>query len=178
MKINTKSAFTLIEIVLYMALLAILLATFAPFMVQLIKGGEKASSGQDIYSTARYISERIKFEIRNSNGVYVASSTFNANLATTTNAVFSIMDDAPNNPTYFSVASSSGTLFITQGLTGAIALNSSSTKISNLTFMNYTSGDNKTKNFGFILTVENSEGKGQEYVAATTIDGSAEVRSN
>lgn len=175
---KNNKAFTLIEILLYMALVVILLSTFAPFMIQLIKGGEKASSGQDIYSTARYISERIKFEIRNSNGVYVASSTFNANLATTTNAIFSVVDDAPNNPTYFSVSSSTGTLFVTQGASGPIALNSSSTAITNLTFYNYTSGDSKTKNFGFQITVENLYGKGQEYVAETTITGSAEVRSN
>ena len=178
-KMNTKNkGFTLIEIILYMSLMAILLAAFAPFMLQLIKGGEKASSGQDVYSTARYISERIKFEIRNSGGVYTASSTFNTNLATTTGAVFSIIGDSPNNPTIFSVTTSTGILYISQGTSTAVALNPSSTIVSNLTFSNYSSVDSKSKNFGFTLTVKNSSGKGQEYTASTTIVGSAEVRSN
>lgn len=179
-KIMTKNnrGFTLIEIILYMSLLAILLAAFTPFMVQLIKGGEKASSGQDVYSTARYISERIKFELRNSNGVYTASSTFNANLATTTGAFFSIIGDSPNNPTIFTVATSTGILLISQGTSSSVALNPSSTIVSNLTFSNYSSADGKSKNFGFTLTVENSTGKGQEYEASTTIVGSAEIRSN
>jgi prepilin-type N-terminal cleavage/methylation domain-containing protein len=178
-KMNTKNkGFTLIEIILYMSLLAILLTAFTPFMLQLIKGGEKASSGQDVYSTARYISERIKFEIRNSNGIYAASSTFNANLATTTGAIFSIIGDSPNNPTVFTVSTSTGTLFISQGASAPVALNPSSTAVSNLTFSNNSSADNKSKNFRFTITVKNSGGKGQEYEASTTIVGSAEVRSN
>ncbi|MEK7571212.1 MAG: type II secretion system protein [Patescibacteria group bacterium] len=164
-----QRGFTYIEIIIYVAILTIMLTTLIPFAWNIIEGGAKSTTQQEVFANARFISERIKYEIRNATGINSVSSTA-ISLTTATSAT---------NPTVIDL--SSGNVRITQGTGSTVNLNSPDTTVSNFTFTNYTSSDNKTKHIQFTFTLNaNYAGAGtrQEYNASTTIEGSAEVRSN
>jgi Tfp pilus assembly protein PilE len=170
---------TFIEIILYVAIVSLLVTTLIPFAWNIIGSGEKSANQQEVFSQARFMSERLKYEIRNAVNINTGSSNFGSNLAVTPGNQLSLKETTANDPTIIDV--SSGLLRIKQGAASAIALNSNDTKVTNLTFTNYTSSDNKTKQVGFTLTLSanySSAGNRQEYQVTTTIESSAELRSN
>lgn len=162
-----NKGFTLIELILYIAILTIMMNALIPFAWNIIQAGAKSSTEQEVFSTARYVSERIKYEIRNASGI----NSVSANSISLTELV------AANNPTVIDL--SANQVRIKLGASSPVVLNSTNTKVTDLTFTNYTSSDNKTKNIDFTLTVTgNYSSAGQEYTDSTSLRASAEVRSN
>jgi type II secretory pathway pseudopilin PulG len=164
-----RKGFTYIELILYVAIVIIVLAALVPFAWNVIEGGVKSTTEQEVFSNAQYISERLKYEIRNASGI---------NSVTPTQISLSVASSSAN-PTVISL--SSGNLTITQGSGSAQLLNSQNTTISSLNFTNYTSADTKTKNIQFIFTLAAKyagAGLRQEYNESTIIEGAAEIRSN
>jgi len=171
-KHHLEQGFTLLELILYIAIIAIVLTSMSQFAWNVIGVRTKSSTQQEASSTARLISERIKYEIRNADGLNVGTSVFNTNPGT-----LSLSNPSPDNPTVISV--SSGNVQIKYGAASAVSLNPTGTAITDLTFTNYTSGDSKTVHIGFILTVESvSTSARQEYQNSVTLRSSAELRSN
>jgi len=161
--------FTLIELILYMALVSIVLAAIIPFALNIIGGSAKSSAQQEVFSQARFVSERIKYEIRNANSINSVNTpvgTIDLNTATNATTV---------------IALTGGKVTIKYGAGGtAIILNSNGTIVSNLIFTNYTSLDNKSKHIQFSFTIDDNFGSSrQEYqVPEVDVEGSSEVRSN
>ena len=161
--------FTFIELILYISIVTLMLSAIIPFAWNIIGGGVKSSAEQEVSSQARYVSERIKWEIRDATDINSVSAT-------------SISLAKPNlslNPTTIDL--STGKIRITQGPAGTpYNLNSDDTTITSLTFINYSSSDNKTKHIQFTFTIDDAYGSlRQEYqVPQVTIESSAEVRNN
>ena len=161
--------FTLIELILYMSIVSIIIGALVPFAWNIIEGSSKSSVQQEVSSQARFVSEKIKYEIRNASSINspaagASAATLNLNSSPTT-----IID------------LSSGKVRISKdGGSSYVNLNSNDTLVSGLTFTSYTSSDNKTKHIQFTFTIDDTGTSGrQEYqVPAVTIEGSAEVRSN
>lgn len=167
---KNNAGFTLIELVLYLAIITIVMSALIPFAWSVIGGSVKSAAEQEVSSQARYVSERIKYEIRNANSINSINSTpclSSISLNTVTNAI-TVID-------LFS-----GKVRITYDTELPIDLNSDDTTVSCLTFTDYTSLDNKTKHIQFTFTIDdNYTGSRQEYNApAMTIEGSGELRSN
>lgn len=166
MKKNQKG-FTLIELILYVALVTIILSALVPFAWNTVETGVKSSVQQEVNANVRYISERIKYEIRNSTGINSVSAT-SISLSTSTPVT---------NPTIIDL--SGGNIRIKQGAGSPVNLNSVNTVINSLTFANYSSGDNKTKHVRFIITVAAQYAAvRQEYQDSVVAEGSSEVRNN
>lgn len=167
-KLEIQQGFTYIEFILYIALVVIILSALIPFAWDAIEAGVKSTTEQEVFSNAQYISEQLKYQIRNATGINAVSAT-QISLGTSI---------SNTNPTIIGLSGSN--LTITQGVGSPINLNSQNASISAVTFTNYTSGDNKTKNIQFVFTVNASysASKRQEYNESTTIEGDAEVRSN
>jgi type II secretory pathway pseudopilin PulG len=170
-----RKAFSLIEILLYVALIVIMMSALLPVALQIINSGTKSGVTQEVYQSARYVSERIKYEIRNASGINIASSTFNLNLATTTNAgLYLIGYTSSTNPTIISVAT--GTIRIQQGTSTPIFLHSFDAQAASLIFSNYSTST--YNNVGFTLTMTDaSTSTRQEYNASTTLITSVELRN-
>lgn len=159
--------FTLIELILYIAIVTIVISALIPFGWAIIGSGAKSSTQQEVFSNARFISERIKYEIRNASGVnsVTASSISLANFNATLNRTI--------------IDISGGKIRIKQGTNPTIDLNSADTTANSLTFTNYTSTDNKTKNIQFNFTLQsNFNQTRQEYQQTVTVQGDGEIRSN
>lgn len=167
MKIRSNQGFTLIELILYIGIVSIVLASLVPFAWNMVQGSVKSSNQQELSSQARFISERIKYEIRNANDINNISAES-----------ISLAGDPPNNPTVIDLLG--GKIRIQQGVVSPIDLNSQSTTVSSLVFVSYTSMDNKTKHIRFSFTIDDAYGgERQEYKAAPlTLESSAELRSN
>lgn len=164
---KSEYGFTFIEIILYVAIISIIMSSLIPFAWNVIGGATKSSAQQEVFSQARLISERIKYEIRNASGITSVGATS-----------ISLTNFSPDTTAVIDL--SSGKVRINKNGAGAVNLNSDDTNVTNLTFTDYTSSDNKTKHIQFSFTIDDSYGSvRQEYdVPTQTIEGSAELRSN
>ena len=173
--IKNKNGFTLIELILYVAIVAIFMLALIPFIWGIIQGSARNAAKQEVFSNARFVSEKIKSEIRNSNGFN--TSNFDVNLANNPGMKLSLIQDAPNNPTDIDV--SAGKVRVKRGASAVANLNSDNTKVTNLTFTNYSSVDNKTKNIAFEIIIEgNYTSARTEYTEIFTLKSDVEIRSN
>lgn len=164
-----QSGFTLLELILYIGIVTILLNALVPFAWNMIEGGVKSATEQEVFTQGQYVADRITFEIRNASDITSVSPT-QISLAEASSVT---------NPTIISL--NAGVINMKQGSATPIALNSVNTTIPSLTFTNYTSADSKTKNIQFVFTIKaNYSGAGtrQEYNGLVNMEGSAEVRSN
>lgn len=165
---KNQDGFTFIELILYISLLTIILSALIPFAWNIIEGSVKSSAQQEVFGNARYVSEIIKYEIRNSIGINSISAT----------SISLVNSVGANNPTVIDL--SAGKIRIKKGAAAVVNLNSTDTNVTALTFTNYTSGTNTTENIQFTFTIDdNYTGPRQEYqVPAVLVQGDAEVRSN
>ena len=174
-KNNTLRGFTLIETLLYLALIVIFLGALLPVVLQIADTGAKNNTTQEVDAVARYASERMLYEIRNASSVNIASSSFGINLAASSGAMLSLANFSSTlNPTVFNVAS--GTLMITRGTSTSIGLTSSNTIVSSLIFSNHSTST--FQNIELTLVVaDNSSSTRTEFAVSTTVNTAAEVRS-
>lgn len=172
-----RKGFTLIEVLLYIAIVTIIMSAFILFAWNAIILGAKNNTQQELYAQGRIVSERILSEIRNANDINTGTSNFDVDLVNNSSYQLSLNADTPNNPTIFSV--SSGILMIKLGAATAVPLHSDTIHVTSLIFSNYSSGDGKTKNIKYILTfTPSSSSASQAYKGTVTLESSAEIRSN
>lgn len=173
---NNKG-FTLLELVLYIAMVSIVLSAVIPYAWNVVYGGVKSSSQQEVVSNARFISEKIKYYIRNAVSIDNASSDFDVNLASDSTKKVTLNADAPDSPVVIDV--STGIARVKLGTGATISLNSNDTSVTDLTFSNYSSVDNKTKHLSFSLSVSNNSSVAkEEFRSSITLFGSSELMSN
>lgn len=168
MKQHKELGFTLIELLLYISIISLVVGFLVEYSWSIIESGIKSAYQEEVFSQARFLSERIKYEIRNASGI---------NSVTSTSISLSEFSSS-TNPTV--ITFSGGSVTITQGSGAATTLTSPTVTISNSTFTNNTSSDNKTKNISFNFTIQNSNSsvRSEYQVPSFTVEGSAEIRSN
>ena len=177
MPFNMKKSFTLIEVLLYIAIVTGVMSALIIFAWNAIILGAKNNTQQELYAQARIVSERILYEIRDANDINTGSSNFDVNLASNASYQLSLVSDSPNNPTIFSVAA--GIVMIKQGAAAITPLHSTTISVSSLVFTNYSSADGKTKHIGYTLQfTKTGSSAQQQYKGTVTLESSAEVRSN
>lgn len=175
---TNKLGVSFIEIILYLAIVAITSTSLISYAWTVVGVRTKSSIQEEVSASARYLSERIKYEIRNANDIDAAQSNFGVNLAQTPGSKLTLRTGAPNDPTTLDVVN--GQARLNQGpLPNPITLNSNVTNLTNLTFSNYTSLDFKTKHLGFTLTIQSrTTSPRQEFNSSLTLESSTELRSN
>ncbi|OGZ33995.1 MAG: hypothetical protein A2Y98_00835 [Candidatus Portnoybacteria bacterium RBG_19FT_COMBO_36_7] len=80
-KINIKSqaGFTLIEMLVYIAILIMVLASLVIFGIGAIRTGAKIKANAEVLNNSRRAIEAITFEIRKSKSIYAPTSIFDVN---------------------------------------------------------------------------------------------------
>ncbi len=147
-----------------------ILIALIPFAWSIIEGGAKNANQREVFSQARYMSEIIKYEIRNATGIN------NPITATSISLKKSVSGD---NPTIIDLLS--GKIRIKKGAAAVVNLNSNDTTVTSLTFTDYSNyTTNKTWNIQYVFTIgDTGASVRQEYkVPAVTVEGSAEVSTN
>lgn len=171
-KIKLKQGFTLIELILYIALVSIFISGAILFSWDIIYGRVKSDVGQEVNQNLRLAAKRISYEIRNASAInsVVASDLC---LASST---------AARNPTRIYV--SSGRLHIAWGggtanctsMTSDLPLTSNLVTVSGLTFTDRSSGTN-SYNIEYSFTVSSTATR-KEWQKSQSYSSSAEMRSN
>jgi type II secretory pathway pseudopilin PulG len=131
---KNKKGFSLLEIILYIFLMASILSTLAFFLLQLTTARTKTRTISETLAAGYLIEERLSEAVRHAQALLVGSSVFG-----TDPGVLSLdMVDAARDPTNFSLTADNGQFQISQAGLSATPLTSSNLQITNLIFTNLT----------------------------------------
>jgi len=163
---------TLIEIILYIAILSLISTAFITMSINIMSLKTKSISQQEISSNLRFISQKINYEIRNAKSIS----------STTASSLTLVSFDNSRNTTVFDL--NNGNIRMGFGavgncpVTNPCVLNSNLINISDFTIINLSSGDSKTQNIDYTISGNyiNPSGR-QEFNASGFIKDSIEVRS-
>jgi len=169
--VNFQQGTTLIELILYIALIAIFLSAAVVFSWNIILSKEKANTQREVIQNSRLVTQRISYEIRNAHQIL---SLLDTDICLeSTNTTY--------NPTR--IYQSSGVLMIGWGggstdcsnLLNTQQLTNTNITLTHLHFEDQ-STNTSSNNIGFEFTLE-SQGTRQEWQSSQTITGSVEVRT-
>ncbi len=159
-----KGGFTLVELILVIALFSIIMGAILNFFIATLSGRVKAAAHMEVQEQARFVGDRLAYEIRRSTKIE-AVSVFGTNLAATSTGTLSLdMVDSSRTPTVFSVAS--GILYMKQGTSAAVALTSNDVSVTNLTFTNLSLSNGRSKHILVNFTLSKPDPAG---IATLTI---------
>lgn len=169
------SGFTLIELIVYVGLAALVIVSTTLFILDIIGGKVKSEVIQEVQQNARLALERITQEIHGAQSINLGSSSFGVNLASSPGSKLSLdMREAALDPTEFDVAS--GILRIRQGASGPDPLTSDEIEITNLTFHNLTSPNGRTENIRVSLSLEYvNPGEISQWETSLTLETTVEL---
>jgi len=167
MRRSRQQGYTLIELLLYIAILGILLPSVVAFMGLAVDVRVKNQSIAEVDSQGMAAMDYITQTIRNASSISAPSAAASGSSLTL------IVPTGTLSPTVFSLNGTA--LQVKEGSAAAIALTSSDITISNLTFTNLSrSGTNGIVQISFTVSRTNPGGR-NEYDYSKTFITSAEV---
>ncbi len=125
--------FTLIEFIIYIAILAVVLLVSFNFSWQIIFSNEKAQSQREVQQNARFVMEKISRILRQAKSVNTPSPGSSANILSLE------MKDPLLDPTVFEITDNK--LYITQGADPSYELTNNRVEVSNIQFRNLSFAD-------------------------------------
>ncbi len=170
--------FTLIEVLIYLAIVSGVMIAATTFAWNVIGGKTKSQATQEVEANGRFIMNHLTKEIRLAEAVN-PSSTLDVNLALPQSAgdILSLsMQNGSDDPTIIDV--SNGVVRLKESTRGPYALSSNQVVIKDLTFKNLSSADGKSLHLGINLIVEHlNPDQREEYTATSTLTTSVELRN-
>jgi type II secretory pathway pseudopilin PulG len=165
---DKKLGFTLIELILYIALVGLIFTGTIQLVWEMVGGGVKNSYEAELNGQMRFVSEKIKREIRSATGI----NTFTSTSISLAKAI------SGENPTVIDL--SAGQIRIKYGVGAITPITTNLISVTNLTFTNYTSPGNTSMNIGFDITAAKTSSSNNARYQTTPIiiHSDAEVRSN
>lgn len=167
--LSSQKGFTLVEMILYVAVCSILMVTISVFLSFLLDARIRSQAITEVNQQGFQVLSLITQTIRNGRSIEVPSiSTSSTTLTLTTG-------DALLNPTVFTL--NGGTLQVIEGSKSALPLTNSRVTVSNLIFENVSSVASIEKIIRISFTIEyaNNGGK-KEYSFRKSFTGSATLR--
>jgi len=134
---KNQRGFTLIELIVYIAIISTVLLAFVTFALQLAKVRAKASVIGEVEYNARLIQERLNEAIRHAEGVNTGASTFGSDPGVLSLDMVDVAEDA----TIFNLTSDDGNFQVEAGGGEATPITTNGVSITNLIFTNYTSSE-------------------------------------
>ena len=163
-----RSGMTMIEIILYLALVSIFVVSLTYFWSLLMQSQIKNRVVTEVHNQANLLAGQITQTIRN-------ASSINSPLAGNSAASLSLaMSSAPLSPTIFSL--SSGSVQVQEGASAAVALTSNRVVVTALNFQNLSRSDTRG-NIRFSFTIKyNNPGSNNMFDYQQTYYGAASLR--
>lgn len=164
--------FTLIETLIYIAIIGVVLTGFVGYSINISNSREKAYVVEEVQSNARIALELISQKIRMADSVNTGSSTFDSDPGVLSLA----MDAGSINPTIFDLNTDDGILRIKEGASSAVNITSDEVNFTNLVFTDQT-GTSGRGNIKIEITVEfNTDAEGQAYSYTKSLETSVSLR--
>jgi type II secretory pathway pseudopilin PulG len=170
-RVKVRSAFTLIELLLYLGLVSIFLTALVYFSWDVILGNVKARVHQEVQENIRFAAHKIQSASRNADGI--GDSAFGVNLAANPGAAVSLAGDGPSYP--LQVRVEGGVLQIKHGGGIWLSLTSSLVEVTELSFTNLSDTDSENVRFTLTIRHRNPSGK-SEWDKEATFETSAQLR--
>lgn len=149
---TTKTGFTLVEILIYLAIVGLVVVSFISFAVVISDSRGKAYVEQEVQANARVALNLITQKILASDGVNAGASTFDSDPG-----VLSLsMANGSKDPTVINLSADDGQLQIKEGSDSAVVVTSDEVRVTNLIFTDLTSTSDK-ENIRIELTMEYAE---------------------
>lgn len=165
---STQKGFTLVELLLYIAISSVVLLSTSLFLSLLLGSNIKNQTIAEVEQQGMQTMSMIAQTIRNSENI--TSPTVGSSDTSLTLDVINVSND----PTVFDI--SSGSIQITEGAGSAVPLTNERVTASNISFENLSyTGTNGTIQIEFTLTYINSSGR-NEYDFSKTFTSSASLR--
>ena len=145
------SGFTLIELIIYIAILGTILLSFISFGLNVMGTRSKVSAVEEVQANGRSILALVSQHIRDATGVNTSASIFGDNV---NGGVLSLMmSDVPTkNPTVFRLDAATRQLQIQEGTADPVVITSPQVQVTDLIFTNLTSTGSRA-NIGIKLTL-------------------------
>ena len=141
-----KKGMTLIEIIIYVAILGFISTAFMTMSINMLSLKSKSVSQLEISSNLRFISQKINYETRNAKSI----------LATTASSLTLSLSDSSRSSTIFDLNNGNIRLGFGSGgscpTTNPCILNSNLVNISAFTVTNLSSGDSSTQNVRYTIS--------------------------
>ena len=170
--LKANSGFTLIESLIYVALIGLVVSGFISFSLSISDLRNKNYVTQEVQANARTALNLITQKILSANSVNIGSSIFGSDPGELSLS----MTNESKNPTIINLNVDNGILQITEGLSSAVAVTSNKVKITNLVFANLTSTGEK-ENIRIQMTVEYNNAEGDiKYNYSQTIQTAISLR--
>jgi len=168
-----KSGHTLVELIIYTALISAIGLSFVYFIISVSQTRTKAFAVSEVQANARFAVDVIARRIRSANGVNGASSVFGSDPGVLSLA----MDDVSKNPTVFDLDQDDGRLRMTEGASAPVFLSSGLVEITRLMFTDQTapSGAHPNIMVEMTITYRNVDG-GPEFDYAEDVRTGATIR--
>jgi len=144
-----QAGFTLIEILIYIAIISGVVVTFVVFSLSISNSRNKTYVIQEVQANTRVAFELISKYLHAADDINIGASIFDSDPGVLSLA----MDDAGKNPTIISLNADDGQLQIKEGSADEVNVTSNEVKITNLVFRDLT-GSSARKNIGVEVTVE------------------------
>jgi type II secretory pathway pseudopilin PulG len=152
--LHKSGGFTLIETLIYIAIIGIVITSFVEFSISVSNSRGKAYVASEVQSNLRISMDLIKQRIREATDVVTASSTFSSDPSFLTLT----MASSTLNPTTIGLSSDNGVLGIKEGSNATTTITSSEVSVTNLVFTNLTASTTR-ENIRIQMTIEyNDEG--------------------
>ncbi|MEI8232434.1 MAG: hypothetical protein WCG44_01685 [bacterium] len=163
-----KKGNTLIELILYIAIVSGIAMTSVMFVTDLVKGRVKSVLEENVAHNARLASRRLNYELRQATSITSATAT----------DICLVSPTVGRNPTRIYL--SSGRLYLGWGgscasPTVTYPLTSSDVTITSLAFNDSSVGASHQLDYSFKVSGNNTVGR-QEWIYDTTASGSASLR--
>jgi len=163
-----RKGFTLLEILLYAGIAAVILSTASFFFILMLKSRVENQTAAEVEQQGIQMMQIITQTARNAQGINSPAAGASAG------SLSLALADSAKNPTVFDISAS--ILRIKEGSDPVVVLNSPNVTVTNLTFTNLSrTGTKGTVRIQFTLAHINP-GAREEYEYAKTFYGSASLR--
>lgn len=170
---NTNDGFSLIELILYVAIVSIFITSVIQIGWNIMYGRVKSQVYEEVNYNSRLAAKRITYELRNATGIHAISAS----------DICLASPDAAHNPTRIYVSGDrlhvgwGGGGTDCSGVTNDHPLTSNLVSLSNLQFSDLSDAEN-SHHVQFSFTIDyNTPGTRQEWERTQTYQSSVEIRS-
>lgn len=166
-----NKGFTIIEYIIYLAIIGLMASAFIMFSVSAAGPRNKTYSFQETQSNNREVLHAISSAIRQADSINGAASVFGSHPGVLTLNYAS----PPLDPTVISLVEESGTMQIKQGSSDPVNITSEAVMVTNLIFTDLSTGS-KHENVRFEVMLEYASASDQTFRASQSFQSSAGIR--
>lgn len=148
--INNMSnrGFTLVETLIYIAIIGGIVVSFVSFALNISKSRQKTFVAQEVQANARFALETISRAIQSGSGINKSASVFDSDQG----KLSVVKADVKLNPTVINLSADNGVLQIKEGDSPVVPITSGAVRVINLSFSDLSSGSAR-ENIKIDLTV-------------------------